>query len=63
MMILTDDPLYDYESYDKLCRKFLDKRPICCQCGEHIQDEYGYDFNGDWYCENCINTWRKWINE
>ena len=62
-MIISANPIYDYMAYDAQNYKWAKKRPVCCQCGEHIQDEYGYDLNGDWYCEDCINSYRKWIDD
>lgn len=34
--------------------KWLAKRPKCCCCDEHIQDDFLYDIGGDLYCEECM---------
>lgn len=34
---------------------WLEKRPVCACCGEHIQDDYQYVINGESYCEECVN--------
>lgn len=41
---------HDIEQSKKLARC-----PVCCCCGEHIQDEALYDIGGDIYCEDCLN--------
>lgn len=62
-MIITCDPLYDFTNNEDRKYKWLKSRPICSQCGEHIQDEYGYRLGNDLYCEECVNSWREWIED
>lgn len=46
---------YDlWERYDSERENELNKRPICDECGEHIQEEYCYHINGKHICEHCI---------
>lgn len=33
----------------------LSRCPRCCNCGEHITDDYLYDIDGDLYCEDCLD--------
>lgn len=33
---------------------WLIKRPECCMCGEHIQEEEALYLDGEWICEQCI---------
>ena len=48
------------ESYDAFARRdaeqenWLNSRPKCEECREHIQDEYLYDIGGALYCEDCM---------
>lgn len=35
-------------------RHWLERRPKCDRCGEHIQDEYMYKFDGEQYCPECF---------
>ena len=38
----------------------LRKRPVCCYCEEHIQDDQLFDINGELYCRSClISNFRK----
>ena len=47
----TDDPIADFERYDAEQGRQLDKLPRCCCHEEPIQDEYLYDIDGEYYCE------------
>lgn len=45
-------------------QKMLARLPKCCRCNEPIQDEYGYDVDGDWFCEDCMKReFRKRIED
>lgn len=48
---------YDlWEAHDIEQEKWLERRPICCICGDHIQDETMFNVNGDIYCEECMRN-------
>ena len=49
----SDDPIRDFNRKDRDDQKKLERRPVCCLCEEHIQDEYAYRDGEDWYCEDC----------
>lgn len=51
----SDDPIADFEAYDAMKEKRLAELPECCECGEHIQDEYCFEINGEYICEECLN--------
>lgn len=51
----SDDPSADYDAYDAKCAKRLEERPVCAFCGEHIQDDFLYEIDGDLVCEECLN--------
>ena len=38
--------------------KWLQKRPICSWCEEHIQDEYAYEVEGKLICSSCIEEFK-----
>ena len=48
------------DNYDHFCSHqaeqdaWLAKRPICEECKEPIQDEYLFDFDGEYVCEECL---------
>lgn len=56
-MMWTDDPVRDAASYDDYCESWVSRRPVCAKCGNHIQDEYGYEIDGDLLCEDCKDDW------
>lgn len=46
---------YDwYRTKEAEEEKWLQNRPRCENCGEHIQDEYLYDVDGAVLCEECM---------
>lgn len=57
----TDDPIRDFERYDAELEKALEKRPICDECGEHIQDDYMYVIGNYTLCEDCLKNFREAI--
>ena len=45
---------YDlFAQHDAEQERWLEQRPICSCCGEHIQDDRLYDINGELYCCEC----------
>ena len=54
-MAYTDDPVADYEAYDRENQAWLEKHPVCDMCGEHITDEHFFLINGEKVCEECLN--------
>lgn len=35
------------------------KRPVCADCGNHIQDEEAYYINGEWVCMDCMDSYLR----
>lgn len=36
----------------------------CYECGEPIQDEHCYEFNGEYICKRCLNdNHLKWTED
>lgn len=59
-MYYTDNPVADAERYEADRENELQKYPVCCNCGEHIQDEYCYLINDEFLCEECLkNDFRR----
>lgn len=38
--------------------EWLEQRPICSICEEHIQEEYAYEVEGKLICPNCLEEFR-----
>lgn len=38
----------------------LKKRPTCCMCGEHIQEDYCFEDEDGKFCEDC---WRDHVRD
>ena len=48
---------YDlWEAHDIELERQRARRPICCHCGEHIQDDVLFDINGELYHIDCAET-------
>lgn len=58
-MILTDDPVADFERHDREQTAALELLPICDMCNDRIQDEYLYEINGEFVCETCLDRFFK----
>lgn len=58
-MRYTDDPIADYAAWDAEQHRRLAHRPTCAECGEHIQDDEAYYINGEWICQNCMDTYKR----
>lgn len=58
-MCWTDDPVADYDRYSAKREKELEELPVCCECGEHIQDDYCYEFYGEYICERCLKDYHR----
>lgn len=57
--MVSGDPLRDFDRWDREREIALKKLPKCDRCGEHIQDEDLYDFDGDLICEECMPDYVK----
>lgn len=56
--------IYDqWLRYDDEKEQRLAERPICAECGEHIQDETAFYINDEWVCENCMDTYRRTVKD
>lgn len=48
-----------WERHDKNQNRRLEKYPVCCVCGEHIQDDFLYVIDNDLFCESCMDDYRQ----
>lgn len=66
-MYFSNDPVADYDRHCAQQERKLKKFPKCDNCGEHITDEYFYNIDGTFLCEECIRDYRQntedWIEE
>ena len=49
-----------WEAEDNRKEKWLQSKPICCICGEHIQDEKMIYHNGKQCCPIYECEWEFW---
>lgn len=62
-MLYTDDPLADFDKWDAVQTKRENGLPCCVDCGEHIHQEDAVHMDGFWYCDSCIDSYRRTVNE
>lgn len=60
-MIWSDDPVKDAERYEyEREQRRIYELPECEECGERIDDDTYYDFDGLILCYDCVQKHRKW---
>lgn len=57
MSYWTDPPEQGAEYLANDQDAWLNRRPVCCKCKDHIQDEDGYEIDGELYCDDCAHDW------
>ena len=62
-MSYTNEPALDAAQRDYERDRWLESRPICDWCGEHIQDEWMYMFDGKTVCETCMEECRYSVDD
>lgn len=63
-MYYTDDPIADFERYDRDCEREMQRLPVCAECGERITDDDCYEINGEIICTECLNdNYRRSTND
>lgn len=55
----TDDPVADFEAFDRRLAEELKRFPTCERCGEAIIQERAVCIDGFWYCDECIEHYRR----
>ena len=58
-MFYSDNPVADFEAWDAEQNEKLAQLPVCVDCGEHIQQETAVFLGGEWYCDSCIDAYRR----
>ena len=53
----------DFEQRDLEQERWLERRPVCDCCGEHIQEDSAVQIQGDFYCDNCLDDMRVYIDD
>lgn len=61
-MRYSDDPLADFNAWDMEQARQLARLPVCADCGEPIQQEDAIYINGDWLCDDCLDSYRREVD-
>ena len=62
-MRYSDNPLADFNAWDMEQTRQLARLPVCADCGEPIQQEDAIFINGDWLCDDCLDSYRRPITD
>lgn len=60
---MSDFQVYLQEQADIDADKWLNKRPVCAYCGEHIQEEYAHYINDEWICDDCMRDFERSVDD
>lgn len=52
-----DDNYSLWQRKEAEAERWLQKRPECADCGEHIQDTDAYYINGEFICKDCMDAY------
>lgn len=58
----TDDPIADFERYDREQQEYMQKLPRCSECDNHIQDDIAYYINDEWICFKCMEQYCRTVD-
>lgn len=58
-MQYTDDPIADFNAWDKEQQDWLDSLPQCDYCKEPIQDNTYFEIEGVKICSDCLYDYCK----
>lgn len=53
-MCYTDDPIADFNNWDREREKQKERLPCCEKCGEPIDQEDAVHLGDEWYCDDCL---------
>ena len=53
----------DFEIRDVEQDRWLERRPKCICCGEHIQDDSAVQIGVDFYCDACLDDARVYFDD
>ena len=62
MFFRTEDPVADFNRHDRDQVRRLAKLPACERCGDAIQQERAVCINGFWFCDECLEKYRREVN-
>ena len=59
--IYSGDPVKYAESYDEYLEEEAEKNnPVCDICGERIDEDHYFEWDGDIICPDCMDKHRVW---
>lgn len=62
-MAWTDDPVRDFDAYDRECCRKISRYPKCDHCGEYIVSDGFYLIGSDNVCEECLDKYYRVYTE
>lgn len=59
----TDNPIADFDRYDREQSRRLARLPKCAICREPIQQEYAVCIDGVYYCGECLDDLKEYLDD
>ena len=56
---MREDNYSQWERHDAEMERQLARLPVCSECGEPIQDERCYNFDGELICQSCLENYHE----
>ena len=58
------DNYSQWEAHEAKQEAMLQNLPVCCHCGEPIQEDRMFDINGNYYHVSCAEEeFKKWTED
>lgn len=57
------DNYSQWENHERKAESWLARRPVCYECGEHIQDDECWEMNSELICTDCLEANHKKCTE
>lgn len=57
------DPIDAFNEYMEEEAEYESKCPVCCECDCPITDDYYFEIDGYFYCEDCLSNHKKSVDE
>lgn len=58
-----DDNYSLWKHKEAEAERWLQKRPVCADCQEPIQDERAFFKDGEWLCESCHDAYMVYVED
>ena len=58
----SGDPLEDFHNHEMMKEALLKRMPKCQRCRKHIQQDRAVCIDGQYYCDECLDELKVWLD-